>query len=65
MNVNNIMNIYIAGLLRGDMYEKETTMVERKVVEGTWNGGANFHRNRYRIWTSLAQRTKSGSLAPN
>jgi hypothetical protein len=30
MNVNNIMNIYIAGLLRGGCAEKETTMVEER-----------------------------------
>jgi hypothetical protein len=34
-------------------------------VEGTWNGGSNFHRNQYRIWSSLARRTKSSSLAQN
>jgi hypothetical protein len=30
MNVNNIMNIYIAGLLRGGCAEKETTMAEER-----------------------------------
>jgi hypothetical protein len=30
MNVNNIMNIYIAGLLRGGCTEKETTMAEER-----------------------------------
>jgi hypothetical protein len=30
MNVNNIMNIYIAGLLRGGCAEKETTMDEER-----------------------------------
>jgi hypothetical protein len=30
MNVNNIMNIYIAGLLRRGCAEKETTMVEER-----------------------------------
>jgi hypothetical protein len=30
MNVNNIMNIYIAGLLRGGCVEKENTMAEER-----------------------------------
>jgi hypothetical protein len=39
MNVNNIMNLYCKTAKRG-CAEKETTMV----VEGTWKGGVNFHR---------------------
>jgi hypothetical protein len=38
MNVNNILN-YCRTAERG-CAEKETTMV----VEGTWKGGVNFHR---------------------
>jgi hypothetical protein len=38
MNVNNIFN-YCRTAERG-CAEKETTMV----VEGTWKGGVNFHR---------------------
>ena len=30
MNVNNIINIYIAGLLRGGCAEKETTMAKER-----------------------------------
>jgi hypothetical protein len=30
MNVNNIMNIYITGLLRGGCTEKETTIDEER-----------------------------------
>jgi hypothetical protein len=37
--VNNIMNLYCRTTERGCV-EKETTMV----VEGTWKGGINFHR---------------------
>jgi hypothetical protein len=39
MNVNNIMNLYCRTAERR-CAEKETTMV----VEGTWKGGVNFHR---------------------
>jgi hypothetical protein len=37
--VNNIMNLYCRTAERG-CAEKETMMV----VEGTWKGGVNFHR---------------------
>ena len=35
MNVNNIINIYIAGLLRGGCAEKETTMDEERWWKAT------------------------------
>jgi hypothetical protein len=37
------MNLYCRTAERG-YAEKETMMDFRKVVEGTWKGGLNFHR---------------------
>jgi hypothetical protein len=34
-------------------------------VEGTWNGGVNFHRNQYRIWSSLARRSRAARWPRN
>jgi hypothetical protein len=34
-------------------------------VEGTWNGGINFHRNQYHIWSSLARRSRAARWPRN
>jgi hypothetical protein len=34
-------------------------------MEGTWNGGINFHRNQYHIWSSLAQRSRASRWPRN
>jgi hypothetical protein len=64
MNVNNIMNLYCRTAERG--YAKKETMM---AAERWWKEPGKVMltstENQYRIWTSLAQRTKSGSLAPN
>jgi hypothetical protein len=64
MNVNNIMNIYSRTTERGCV-EKETTMATEMRWKAPGKVALTSTKNQYRIWTSLAQRTKSGSLAPN
>ena len=64
MNVNDIINIYSKTVERGCV-EKETTMV----AESRWKAPGKVvltsTKNQYRIWTSLARRTKRGLLALN
>jgi hypothetical protein len=64
MNVNNIMNLYCRTAKRG-YAEKETTMVAERRWKAPGKVALTSTENQYRIWTSLAQRTKSGSLALN
>jgi hypothetical protein len=64
MNVNNIMNLYCRTAERG-YAEKETTMAAERRWKAPGKVALTSTENQYRIWTSLARRTKSGSLAPN
>jgi hypothetical protein len=64
MNVNNIMNLYCRTAERG-YAEKETTMAAERWWKAPGKVALTSTENQYRIWTPLAQRTKSGSLAPN
>jgi hypothetical protein len=64
MNVNNIMNLYCRTAERGDD-EKETMMATERRWKAPRKVALNSTKNQYRIWTPLARRTKSGSLAPN
>jgi hypothetical protein len=64
MNVNNIINLYCRTTKRG-YAKKETTMVAERRWKAPGKVALNSTENQYRIWTSLARRTKSGSLAPN
>jgi hypothetical protein len=64
MNVNNIMNLYCRTAERG-YAEKETTMATERRWKAPRKVVLTSTKNKYRIWNSLAQRTKSGSLAPN
>jgi hypothetical protein len=64
MNVNNIMNLYCRTVERGCV-QKETKMVAERWWKAPGKVVLTSTENQYRIWTSLAQRTKRGSLAPN
>jgi hypothetical protein len=64
MNVNNIMNLYCRTAERG-YAEKETTMAEERRWKAPGKVALTSTENQYRILTSLARRTKRGSLAPN
>jgi hypothetical protein len=64
MNVNNIMNLYCKTGERG-YAEKETTMAIERQWRAPGKVALTSTDNQYRIWTPLAWRTKSGSLAPN
>jgi hypothetical protein len=64
MNVNNIMNLYCRTVERG-YAEKKTTMVEERRRKAPGKLALTSTENQYHIWTSLARRTKSGSLALN
>jgi hypothetical protein len=62
MNVNNIMNLYCRTVERG-YAEKETTMAVERRWREPGKVALTSTDHQYRIWTPLAQRTKSGSLA--
>jgi hypothetical protein len=64
MNVNNIMNLYCRTTERG-YAKKETTMAAERQWKAPGKVALISTKNQYRIWTSLARRTKSGSLALN
>jgi hypothetical protein len=64
MNVNNIMNLYCRTAERG-YAEKQTTMVAERWWKAPGKVALTSTEKKYRIWTSLARRTKSGSLALN
>jgi hypothetical protein len=64
MNVNNIMNLYCRIVERG-YAEKDTTMDEERWWKAPGKVALTSTKNQYRIWNSLARRTKSGSLALN
>jgi hypothetical protein len=64
MNVNNIMDLYCRTAER-EYFEKETTMAVERLWKAPGKVALTSTENQYCIWTSLAQRTKSGSLAPN
>ena len=62
MNVNKIIYIYCITAKRG-YAEKETMMDEERWWKVPGKVALTSTENQYRIWTPLAQRTKSGSLA--
>ena len=64
MNVNNIMNIYCRNVERG-YAKKETMMAEERWWKAPGMVALTSTENQYRIWSSLAWRTKSGLLAQN
>jgi hypothetical protein len=64
MNVKNIINIYSRTAERG-CAEKETTMVVERRWKAPGKVALTSTENKYFILTSLARRTKSGSLALN
>jgi hypothetical protein len=64
MNVNNIMNLYCMTVERG-YPEKETMMAEERRWKAPGKVALTSTENQYRVWTSLARRTKRGSLALN
>jgi hypothetical protein len=64
MNVNNTMNLYYRIAERG-CAKKETTMAVERRCKAPVKVALTSTKNQYRIWTPLAWRTKSGSLAPN
>jgi hypothetical protein len=64
MNVNNIMNLYCRTAERG-YAKKETMLAAQRQWKAPGKVALTSNENQYRIWTSLAWRTKSGSLAPN
>jgi hypothetical protein len=64
MNVNNIMNLYCRTAERGYV-EKETTMAKERRWKAPGKVALTSTKNQYRIWTSLARRTKSGLLDLN
>jgi hypothetical protein len=64
MNVKNIMNLSYRTAERG-YAEKETTMAAERWWKAPRKVALTSTKKQYRIWTSLARRTKSGSLAPN
>jgi hypothetical protein len=63
MNVNNIMNLYCRTTKRG-YAKKETMLAAKKWWKAPGKVALNSIENQYRIWTPLARRTKSDSLAP-
>ena len=62
MNVNDIMNLYCRTTERG-YAKKETMMVAERWWKAPGKVALTSTENQYCIWTSLAQRTKSGLLA--
>jgi hypothetical protein len=64
MNVNNIMNLYCRTDERG-YAEKEAMMAAERQWKAPGKVALTSTENQYRICTPLAQRTKSGSLAPD
>jgi hypothetical protein len=52
-----------AGLLGGGCAEKETTMAKERWWKAPGMVALTSTENQYHIWSSLARRTKSGSLA--
>jgi hypothetical protein len=64
MNVNNIMNLYCKTAERG-YAEKETTMAAERQWKAPGKVVLTSTEKKYRIWTSLARRTKRGSQAWN
>jgi hypothetical protein len=64
MNVNNIMNLYCRNVERG-YDEKKTMMAAERQWKAPGNVALTSTEKKYRICTSLARRTKTGSLALN
>jgi hypothetical protein len=58
------MNLYCRTAERG-YTEKETMMAAERHWKAPGKVALNSTEKQYCIWTSLARRTKSGSLAPN
>jgi hypothetical protein len=65
MNVNNIMIYIYSRTAERGCAEKETTMAAERRWKAPGKVALTSTENQYRIWTPLARRTKSGSLAPN
>ena len=64
MNVNKLMNLYCRTTERG-CAEKETMMAVERKWKALGMVALTSTEIQYRIWTPLAWRTKSGSLAMN
>ena len=56
--------IYVQDYWEGDVMKRDHDGWW-KVVEGPWNGGVNFHRNKYCICSSLARRPRAARWPRN